>query len=145
MKKVLALSMAALGVAGVVGLASASNGIAQAVTQTRNGQGGGSGRQAMLETKAQIFGMTAEQLQEQLQTKTMSQIAVEKGLSEEQFQAKMTEAAKARWAERGLSDDEIANRLEEQEQRRAANHADHSFGSGEGDRQGGGRHGWNRS
>ena len=80
--------------------------------------------------------MSVEDLEKALETSTMSQIAKEKGMTESDFQAKMTEAAKARWEARGLSSDEIAKRTEEREKRHAANSADHEWGSGEGNHQG---------
>lgn len=67
----------------------------------------------------------------------MSQIAVERGMTEDTFRTKMAEAAKARWEARGLSDEEIAKRTADREKRHAANAADHEWGSGEGSHQGG--------
>ncbi|MDQ5951534.1 MAG: hypothetical protein QG639_815, partial [Patescibacteria group bacterium] len=89
------------------------------------------------ESRAKVFGMTAEELKKALETKTMSQIAVERGMSEETFQSKMTDAAKARWESRGLSSAEIAKRIADRDARHAVNAADHEFGSGEGNHQGG--------
>lgn len=148
MNKLLPLGIAALAVAGI---ASATTLSAYAVggattpahTQLHDGTGYGYSRQASLESRAQIFGMTAQELQTALETKTMSQIAVEKGMAQADFEAKMEAAAKARWEARGLSADEIAQRLADREQRQAANQADHVWGSGEGDHQGG--YGRNRS
>ena len=136
MKKVLTLGLAAAAVVGVVGLGSLS---ASAVeSQTRGyGIGQGGGKSAMLESRAQMLGMTVEELQKALETKTMSQIAVEKGYTEDTFRAKMLETAKARWEARGLSTEEIDQRIADREARHAANSADHEFGSGEGARMGG--------
>lgn len=142
MKKILTLGLAAVAAVGVIGLGSLS---ASAVeSQNRGyamGQGQGGGKSAMLESRAQMFGMTVEELQKALETKTMSQIAVEKGYTEDTFRAKMLETAKARWEARGLSTEEIDQRIADREARHAANSADHEFGSGEGTRMGGfGRH-----
>ena len=144
MKKLLTLSVATLAVAGIVGVGtmnvSAVNGQGYAngdKVGMRQGNGSGNGYQSSLEMRAKVVGMSTEQLQEALKTKTMSQIAVEQGLTEETFRAKMTEAAKARWESRGLSSAEIANRLADRDARHAANAADHEFGSGEGNHQGG--------
>ena len=101
------------------------------------GAGQGNGRQSSLESRAGVLGMSAADLEKALETKTMSQIAVERGLTEEAFRAKMTEAAKARWEARGLSSEEIATRIAEREARHAANAADHEFGGGDGNHQGG--------
>ena len=81
--------------------------------------------------------MSVEDLKKALENKTMSQIAKEKGMTESDFQAKMAEAAKARWEARGLSSEEIAKRTAEREKRHAANSADHEWGSGDGNHQGG--------
>ena len=146
MKKILTLGVATLAVAGIVGVgslsASALNGQgngtgAQTGARQGNVQGQGKGYQASLESRAKVLGMSAEDLKKALETKTISQIAKEKGMTESDFQAKMTEAAKARWEARGLSSDEIAKRTEEREKRHAANSADHEWGSGEGNHQGG--------
>ena len=84
-----------------------------------------------------MLNMSVEDLKLALETKTMSQIAIEKGISESEFKTKMMELAQARWEAKGLSDDEIAERIAEREQRHAANSADHAWGSGEGSHQGG--------
>ena len=152
MNKVLTVGIAALAVAGVVGAASLSvaamqgphngsgNGRSFGI-QKRDGSGSGNrqggGRQAAMESKAQMLGMTVDELEKALETKTMSQIAKEKGMTEADFKAKMLDAAKARWEARGLSSEEINERLAEREKRQAANSADHEWGSGEGQRQGG--------
>ncbi|NCO10603.1 hypothetical protein GW746_00725 [Candidatus Saccharibacteria bacterium] len=136
MKKLLTLGITAVAVAGAVGATSVSA-FSGTGLQTGVHEGQGNGYNASLESRAEIFGMSADELRAALQTKTMSQIAVEHGLSEDAFRAKMTEAAKARWESRGLSAEEIAERIADREARHAANTADHEFGSGEGDRQGG--------
>lgn len=161
MKKLIITGIAAVAVAGVAGMtaldASAlgsdttthANG-SQSGMQMRDGSGGGSGangaggQQASLESRAQVLSMTATELQTALETKTLSQIAVEKGLSEEVFEQKMNEAAQARWEVRGLSSEEVAQRVADQAARRAANSVDHEFGSGEGDRENGYGYGRNQ-
>lgn len=154
MKKVVTLGVAAFAVAGLAGFGalnvSALNsqpngnrtqtGIKNDTPRTQgngNGQGQGYGRQTSLESRAKVLGMTADELQKALQTKTMSQIAAERGMTEDTFRTKMADAAKARWQARGLSDEEIAKRTADREKRHAANAADHEWGSGEGNRQGG--------
>lgn len=144
MKNTLKVGMATLAVAGIAGIGSLSaSALANstppqgAMGSHQYGAGQGGGRQASLESRAQIFGMSAAELESALQTKTMSQIAIERGMTEETFRAKMTEAAKARWEARGLSDEEIAKRIADRDARHAANAADHEFGSGEGNHQGG--------
>jgi hypothetical protein len=140
MKKVLFMSAAA--VVGFVGFGAVT---ASAQTQPATygnhgqgrGQGQGNGRQSSLEMRAAVFGMSVDELQKALETKTMSQIAVEKGMSEADFRAKMNAAAEARWKERGLSADEIAKRVADRNARHEQNRAGHEFGSGDGNHQGG--------
>ena len=81
--------------------------------------GGGKGYQSSLETRAKAVNMTTEQLQTALQTKTMDQIMADQGVSTAAYQAKMTEASKARWEARGLSADEVQSRVEWQQNRQA--------------------------
>lgn len=140
MKKLLIGGVAMLGIASVVGLSSMS---ASAMFGP-NTEGAGQGRQSSLESRAELVGMSAEELEKALETKTMSQIANEQGLSQGAFQAKMREAAQARWEARGLSTEEIAERVAEREQRQAANAEDHEWGSGDGERFGGYGYGRNR-
>ena len=148
MNKFVAIGVASLAVAGVVGVtglnasAETANGNGSGTgngTHRRDGTGGGNGggRQSSLESRAKVIGMTAAELDKALETKTMSQIAKDRRMTEAQFEAKMAEAAKARWQARGLSADEIATRTAEREKRHAANQADHEWGSGEGNHQGG--------
>lgn len=142
MKKLLTIGVATLAVVGLAGAGtlsvSAMNGQGNGTgTAQRQGNGQGNGYQASLESRAEVVGMTAEQLKTALQTKTMSQIAKDKGMTEADFQTKMQAAAKARWEARGLSQEEIAQRVADQQKRHAANSADHEFGSGEGNHQGG--------
>lgn len=145
MKKTVTLGIAAVAIAGIIGVATANTQAApnqnrvhdsQGYQQMRNGNGGG--RQAMLETRAEMFGMTVNQLQEQLQTKTMSQIAVEKGISAEEFRTKMQSTTEERWRARGLSDEEIAKRQADRAERQAENQANcDGFGSGTGNHRAG--------
>ncbi|MFZ1483502.1 MAG: hypothetical protein WAS36_00605 [Candidatus Saccharimonadales bacterium] len=145
MKKLLTIGVTALAVVGLAGVgtisASAMNGPANRTgtpgSSQGQGNGQGNGYQASLESRAKIVGMTTDQLKAALETKTMSQIAKDKGMTEIDFQAKMQAAAKARWETRGLSQAEIAQRVADQAKRHAANSADHEFGSGEGNHQGG--------
>ena len=136
------LAIAGFAAAGTVGV-SALNGYGNGTgnqTAAHNGYGNGAGYQTSLEERAQVVNMTAEQLRTELQTKTMAQIALEQGMDEATFQAKMTEMAQARWAARGLSAEEIAQRVAEQEQRRTTNQADgHEFGTGTAERHSYGR------
>lgn len=144
MKKLLTLGVATLAVTGIVGVsglsASALNGqsnVTGAQTGSRQGNSQGNGYQASLESRAKVLSMSVEDLKKALENKTMSQIAKEKGMTESDFQSKMAEAAKARWEARGLSSEEIAKRTAEREKRHAANSADHEWGSGDGNHQGG--------
>lgn len=142
MKKLTKISFAILALAGVIGIGAA--GVSAQTNPTKNtannhyGQGRGQGYQRSLETRAQVFGISVDELKEALKTKTMSQIAVDEGMDQDIFRAKMTEMAKTRMAERDLSEEEIAERMEEREARQAENQAScDGFGSGTGKRMGG--------
>lgn len=80
-----------------------------------NGSGYGKG----LDDIAEKLGMTSEELRAQLGDKTMLEIAAEKGYSEEEFHQMMSDLSLQRWQERGISDEEIAQRQAAQEERRA--------------------------
>lgn len=144
MKKALSIGIASLAVVGVLGVGSAyaqtqagpADGTGSRTGMQRGG-GQGGGYQSSLEMRAKVFGMSVDELEKALETKTMSQIAVDRGMDENTFRSKMTEAVKARWEARGLSSEEIAERIKEREARHAANAADHTFGSGEGNHQSG--------
>jgi preprotein translocase subunit SecF len=140
--------LVSLTVLGAVGLttinASAMNGVADH-TGTGSGSANGYGRQSSIESRASVVGMTADQLEEALQTKTMSQVALDQDMTEEDFQVKMNEAANARWIARGLSSEEIAQRIADREARQATNEAtDHEFGDGTTSNQGSHGYGQNR-
>ncbi len=144
MKRIVIYSLAAAAAVGVIGVSSLAVSALDTPAKAhgmqrgmRMGEGRGQGRQQSLEARAAVFGMTVDELSKALETKTMSQIAVERGMDEETFRAKMAEVAKARWEARGLSKEEIAKRMAEREARHAANRADHAFGSGEGNHMGG--------
>ncbi len=133
MKKlaILTVGTASLAIAGFLLVPSLAG--AQGGNGYSNGSGNRSGYGQMLETKAQLLGMTTEELQSQLKEKTLYQIIEEKGLTQDQFHEQMGEAAEARWQERGLSAEEVAQR----QTQRAEN-------QGDCDGTGGGRHGANR-
>lgn len=98
------------------------------------GNAGSNGFQASLESRAGAVDMTADQLREALQTQTMDQIMADKGISADEYQARMAEASRARWEARGLSAEEVQARVEWQQNRHAtATHdgtANHQGGYG---------------
>ena len=77
------------------------------------------GRGPMLEKKAEMLGMSIDELTEELETKTWVEIMEEQGMSWEDWQAQMREKAQKRWQEMGLSEEEIAAREEKMVQRHA--------------------------
>lgn len=122
MKKLL---MYSLGIAGLAtaGLAAApSLAQAQSANSTARGNGGGYGYQQVMQTKAQLLGMTEDELRTQLQTKTMLQIAADKGISEDKLHATMQQAAQERWQAHGLTPAEIATRLQTMQERQSSDH-----------------------
>lgn len=134
MKKLAIFSLAGASLA-VAGLLLVPN----LVSAQRNGFGDGTqagagyGYRQNLENKAQVLGLSVEDLQAQLQTKTLAQVIEEQGKTLEEFRAAMSELAEARWAEMGLSQEEIAERQAERAQRQAEH-------NGECDGTGGGLH-----
>ena len=108
MNKILTLSAATLVVAGALG-ASAFAFDASAVNSAGGAQNSsqqrlGNGRQTSLESRAKAFGMSVEDLEKALETKTMSQIAVERGMSETDFRANMHIHAAINFASDGAAD-----------------------------------------
>lgn len=115
MRKLVTLGIAGLAVAGMAGSGTYS----VSAMNAGYGQANGNGATAALTSRAAAVNLTADQLREQLQTKTMTQIAKDQGLTLEQYQAKVREAAQARWEAHGLSAEEIATRTAEQAARQA--------------------------
>ena len=121
---------------GVTGLAVAGlaviPGFAQAQSLNSNvmGNGAGYGNQQVMQTKAETVGLTEAELRTQLQTKTMLQIAEEKGISEDQFHATMQKAAEERWKANGLTQAEIDARLQDMKARQAGDHTANSANRG---------------
>lgn len=148
MKKLLTLGFAILAVISAVGVSSlgvsaldgngSGNGAGNGTGTSASHQGSaqGNGYQTSLESRAKVLNMTATELQAALQTKTMSQLAVDKGMTEADFEAKMHTASRARWEARGLSDSEIATRTAAQLNQHDAN-VDHEFGTGDENHMGG--------
>lgn len=132
MKKIVTLSlgMAAIAAAGIIAVPA----FAQAQSQggNTNSKGGAYGYQQAIKSKAEILGLTEAELQTQLQTKTMLQIAEEKGISADQFHASMQKSAQERWAAKGLTQAEIDSRLQSMEDRQAAGHEVNSVNHGNG-------------
>jgi hypothetical protein len=120
-------SLAAVGFAVAPSLASA-----QSTAGNMNGSGNGSGYQQMIQTKAKLLGISETELKTQLQTKSMLQLAQEKGISEDQLHKSMETAARQRWADMGLSQSEIDARLKNMEARQAGDHTANSANRGSG-------------
>jgi hypothetical protein len=123
-------TVATAGLATMPNLASAQSGVSNG---QGNGNGNGYGYQQMLQTKADLLGMTEDELTTQLQTKTMDQIAEEKGISEDKLHEAMQSSAEKRWAARGLTQAEIDSRLQEMKERQASgDHTGNSASRGNG-------------
>lgn len=86
-------------------------------TGAQNGQG--NGYQSSLETRAKAVNMTTAQLTEALKTKTMDQVRIDQGVSEDGYHAAVRAAATARWEARGLSSDEVKARQTWQAERQS--------------------------
>lgn len=81
-------------------------------------------REERLEHQAEFLGMTVEELEEALKEKTFHELVEEAGKTEEEIDAWHEEMQKERqdhmtemWKEKGLTDEEIAERLEEMQER----------------------------
>jgi hypothetical protein len=107
---------------------------AQSATVNGNSNGGRYGYAQSLASKAEVLGMTSDELSAALETKTLLQIAEEKGVDINKVYDAMQTAAQKRWADRGFSEEEIASRLQDMKDRQAS-----CDGTGTG--MGGGQHG----
>ena len=94
---------------GLMGLV-VSTLVGGAVALANTGNGFGSDR--MMETKAEIFGMTVEELQTARETMDFKEIVAAQGVDISEMHEQMQVRAAERWAERGLSEEEIAERLQ---------------------------------
>lgn len=132
MNKILMYSIGIAGIAAV-GFAVTPNLVsAQNAVNSVHGQGSGSGYQQMILTKAKLLGVTEAELTTQLQTKTMLQLAEEKGISETQLHEAMETFARQRWADKGLTQSEIDIRLKNMEERQSGDHEANSANRGGG-------------
>ena len=130
MNKIVMYSIGAVGIAAV-GFAAAPNLVgALSAGNTMHNGGTGSGYNQMIQTKAKLLGMTEVELTTQLHTKTMLQLAEEKGISEDQLHDAMEAGARQRWSEKGLSQSEIDARLKNMEERQAGDHETNSMNRG---------------
>ncbi len=136
-KKLILGTVVGIAVAGAVASTPLMAFAQTSQNQARSGQNGSSSGNG-LEIRAKAIDMTTEQLKEQLQTKTMSQVVSDQGMTTEQFQEQVREAANNRWQEMGLSDEEIQERTETQQERQA-----NCDGSGSAQNQYGNRNGQN--
>ncbi len=132
MKKIVMYSLgtASLAIAGLVLVPTFAG--AQSVTGNTKGNGGGYGYQQVIETKAKTLGMTEAELKTQLETKTLLEIAEEKGISEDQLHASMQKAAQQRWVYKGLTQAEIDSRMQNMQERQAGDHEANSANRGGG-------------
>ncbi len=99
----------------ILGLGTLTQTVDAQTTGAQNGQG--SGWQRMVDSLSSLFNMPKENVQQQLETKTPAQIALEKGMSLDQWKEQKKAQAQARWAEKGLSTEEIAKRIQWLEER----------------------------
>ena len=141
-KKVVLISAISIAAIGAMSLApmAASALTTQTQTQNRGGYGIGRGNRGNgSQIKAEALNMTTEQLREQLQTKTLSEVIADQDMTLDQYHEKVQAAAQDRWQEMGLSEEEIQTRTQEQLDRQ-----ENCDGTGTGSGQGGYRHGQSR-
>lgn len=96
------------------------------------------GHERMLEVKADILGISLEDLKVELENKTLREVFEASDVTLEKLHQRMQDSAVARWQERGFTDEEIQERLEWQNAKRAE-------GAGDCNANGSGRMGRNAS
>lgn|GEM_PF-4041672 len=78
------------------------------------------GSDRALGAQADALGMTTDALKTELQTKSLQEIMNEQGVTPDGFQTSMEAEAKQRMKDHGLSDEEIAQRIQAMEERMSA-------------------------
>ncbi len=141
-KKVILVSAISIAAIGAMSLAPMATSALTAQTQLHNGGGygmskgnGGNGSQV----KAEVLNMTTEQLREQLETKTLSEVIADQDMTLDQYHEKVQTVSQDRWQEMGLSEEEIQTRTQDQLDRQ-----ENCDGTGTNMEQGGYRGGQNR-
>ena len=109
LNKTLLIALAAVGIVG--------GGLL--LTQSASAHEGGHPRGRGVELKAEILGISVDELKSAKGEKTFDELLEEKGLTREEFHEQMKAAITTKWQEEGLSDEEIAERLTKMEERRA--------------------------
>ena len=136
MSKIMIGSIA--GLVAVSALAFVPLSVGAITNQVHGGIYGANGSDNGLVIKARAMDMTADQLKERLQAKTMGEVIADQGMTTDQYKEKVQTAAQERWQEMGLSDEEIQTRTQAQTERQAD-----CDGTGFGQNHGGSRFGQN--
>ena len=120
MKKTLIAGLILVGIA-VSGIALINNASAAKFNDQANPNfsGKSTGYERMIEVKAEILSISADELKQGLENKTFRELLEEKNIDLEEMRQKMQEKAMARWQEKGFSEEEIQERIEWQETRHA--------------------------
>jgi multidrug efflux pump subunit AcrB len=141
-KRIILASAISIAAIGAISLAPIAASALTTQNQMHKGSGysmgrgnGGNGSQI----KAEALNMTTEQLREQLQTKTLSEVITDQDMTLDQYHEKVQAAAQDRWKAMGLSQEEIQTRTQDQLDRQ-----ENCDGAGTGSGQGGYRGGQNR-
>lgn len=143
MKKKLLISSGVIGLMVSGFMLVPSLALAQGGNSNINGNGGGYGYQQSMTTKAEALDMSSDQLRTELESKTLLEVATEKGVSIDQLHTTMQTAAQERWEANGLDQTEIDARLKNMEERQAdcdGTGTGTGTGSGGGNGNGGGQH-----
>lgn len=111
-------------VGGAVALAASENGF---------------GSDRMMETKAEVFGMTVDELTVARETMDFEEIALQQGVEIDEMHAQMSAKAIERWQDRGLSEEEISERVAKRDAMIAAGDGPHSGEMGFGQKGGNGQ------
>lgn len=108
-----------------LGALAASSGLAFAANDnihrmgSGSGNGGSNGYTRQLQVKADALKLSVADLQEQLKTKTLTQLAAEKGVSMDAIHAATTKQAHANWEAKGMTAEQIKARESAQAERQA--------------------------
>lgn len=141
-KRIILASAISIAAIGAISLAPIAASALTTQNQMHKGSGYGMGRGNGgngSQIKAEALNMTTEQLREQLQTKTLSEVINDQDMTLDQYHEKVQAAAQDRWKEMGLSQEEIQTRTQDQLDRQ-----ENCDGVGTGSGRGGYRGGQNR-
>jgi predicted RNA-binding protein len=117
MKKLLVLSLVLAGLVGYVAISQTEVFAFGLDGQGPNAEDRQAHRENKLQEKADFIGITVEELREAMENRTLKELLEEKGITREDMWEHMKENMIEHMRERGLTDDEISERIEAKEAR----------------------------